>query len=510
MDSSNKRIAKNTAFLYVRMIMTMGITLFTSRIILQALGVSDYGLYNAVGSIVIMFSIVNSMLSSGTSRFLTYELGCGNFEKLKKTFGASFAMHTAMALLVFIVAETMGLWFLNEKMVIPENRYEAANWLYQFSIASCMLSLTQIPYNASIIAHERMGVYAWVGISEAVFKLSIVFILLYVPLSDNLIAYGALIMAWSIGIQIFLRWYCHRNFEEARLTIVKDKQIYKKMLSFSLWDTIGAFCATGNSQGANILMNLFFGVTVNAARGIAYQVENAVTQFSNNFMTAVKPQITKLYAQQKYNDFFKLIFESARFSYFLLFMVSLPLCLEIDYILSIWLVEVPAYTGMFIQYITVTKLIRSLNTPIMYGVHATGNIKWMNILSGGQSLLLTLPVTYLLYKVGFPPQSLFWVLILTSILGNVFEDISLKKNLNYSLLSLFKQVYLKSIILSLVASLPPFLIVFFIDSSFYRLLLTVFVSIISVAIVVFYFGITRQMRLQIINYCQNKLTFHGK
>ena len=295
MESSNKRIAKNTVFLYFRMILVMGVTLFTSRIVLQALGVEDYGLYNAVGSIVVMFSIINNMLSSGTSRFLTFELGIGDKEKLKKTFGASFAMHSAMAILILMLAETVGLWFLNEKMVIPADRYVAANWLYQFSIVTCILSLTQIPYNATIIAHERMGVYAWVGVVEVTYKLAIVYFLLYVPVPDKLIFYGALYMLWNVSVQVFYRFYCHKNFEEASITIVKDKSLYKKMLSFSLWDTIGAFCATGNSQGANILMNIFFGVTVNAARGVSYQVENAVTQFSNNFMTAVKPQITKTF-----------------------------------------------------------------------------------------------------------------------------------------------------------------------------------------------------------------------
>ena len=505
MESSNKRIAKNTVFLYLRMILVMGVTLFTSRIVLQALGVEDYGLYNAVGSIVVMFAIINNMLSSGTSRFLTFELGRGDKEKLKKTFGASFAMHSAMAILILLLAETVGLWFLNEKMVIPADRYVAANWLYQFSIVTCMLSLTQIPYNATIIAHERMGVYAWVGVVEVTYKLAIVYFLLYAPVPDKLILYGALYMLWNVGVQVFYRFYCHKNFEEASITIVKDKSLYKKMLSFSLWDTIGAFCATGNSQGANILINLFFGVTVNAARGVSYQVENAVTQFSNNFMTAVKPQITKLFAQERYEEFFKLIFDSAKFSYFLLFIIELPIFLEIDYILSIWLVEVPPYTAMFIRYISITRLIRALNTPVMYGVHATGNIKWMNLLSGGQSVLLTLPVTYILYKMGLPPQSLFWVIILTCFLGNFFEDICLKKNLDFSILKFSKEVYLKSAMLSLLASIPAVGIVLLLDPSFLRLIITTIVSVASVIIVVFYLGISQEMREKVIYVVKGKI-----
>lgn len=501
-SDNNKRIAKNTVFLYIRMILMMGINLFSSRIVLQVLGVSDYGLYNAVGSIVMMFSMINGMLSSGTSRFITFELGRGNFEKLKNTFGASFILHVCIALIVLVLAETVGLWFLNEKMVIPEGRFETASWLYQFSVVTCMLSLTQVPYSATIIAHERMGVYAWVGVSEATFKLAIVYMLLYVPMFDKLIVYGALLMGWNVALQMFYRCYCYRNFEEARITLVCDKKLYKMILSFSLWDTIGAFCATGNSQGANILMNLFFGVTVNAARGIAYQVENVVTQFSNNFMTAVKPQITKLYAQEKYDEFFHLIFESAKFSFFLLFMVTLPLFLEIDYVLSLWLVEVPEYTGLFIRYIAISRLIRALNTPIMHGVHATGNIKWMNILSGGQSVLLTLPGTYVLYKLGFPPEAVFWVMILTSILGDLFEDISLKKNIDFSFLAFSKQVYLKSIAIALIASVPAMLVVHLIEPSFLRLVLTTFVSISSLGCFVYRFGLSTEMRLKVV--CQIK------
>ncbi len=505
MQEENKRIAKNTAFLYLRMILMMGINLFSSRIILQALGVSDYGLYNAVGSIVMMFSIINNMLSSGTSRFLTFELGRKNYEELKKTFGASFILHSCVALIVLILAESIGLWIVNEIMIIPEGRLAAANWLFQFSVVTCMLSLTQVPYSATIISHERMGIYAWVGICEAVFKLAILYILLYVPLFDNLIVYGALLMGWNVMLQLFYRWYCHKNFEEARITMVRDKKLYKRILTFSLWDTLGAFCVTGNSQGANILINLFFGVTVNAARGIAYQVENVVTQFSNNFMTAVKPQITKLFAQGLYDDYFKLIFESAKFSYYLLFIVTLPLFLEIDYLLSIWLVEVPKYTSIFIRYIAISRLIKALNTPVIYGVHATGNVKMMNILAGGQSVLLTLPVTYILYKLGFPAESVFWVIILTCILGNIFEDISLKKNIGFNITEFVKNVYLKSVFISLIASIPAILVVMLLESSFLRLVMTTLVSLISVGFFVFSLGLSTEMKRKLFYAVKSKL-----
>lgn len=267
--SQNTTIAKNTVYLYFRSLLMMAIGLYTSRVVLQALGVSDFGLYNAIGSIVAMFAIINGVLSSGTSRFLTFELGRNDFEKLKKTFGAAFFMHVGMALFLFVLMETVGLWFVNSKMNIPAGREFAANVVYQLSIITCMLTLTQVPYSALIIAHEKMSIYAYVGIAEATFKLALIVALLYVPFGDNLIAYAIILALWSIGLQIFYRFYCYKRFPESHLSLVRDKSIYKDLLTFSFWDVIGAFSANGNSQGVNILINLFFGVTVNAARAVA-------------------------------------------------------------------------------------------------------------------------------------------------------------------------------------------------------------------------------------------------
>ena len=260
-DTSNKTIAKNTIFLYFRSFLMMAISLFSSRVILQALGVEDYGLYGAIGSIVAMFTMINGVLAAGTSRFLTFELGKGDMERLRKTFSASFAMHVALAVILFLLLETVGLWFVNNKMNIPEGREYAANIVYQFSIITSMLTLTQVPYSASIISHEKMSVYAYVGIAEATFKLGLIFVLLYIPFSDNLIAYAIIIAVWSIGLQFWYRFYCRKRFEECNLTIVRDKSIYKGMLSYSLWDFVGQFCSQGINQGLNLLINIFFGVT---------------------------------------------------------------------------------------------------------------------------------------------------------------------------------------------------------------------------------------------------------
>ena len=321
-EGTNRAIAKNTIILYIRSFVMMAIGIFTSRVILQALGVSDFGLYGAIGSMVAMFTIINGVLAAGSSRFLTFELGRKDPIKLQKTFSASFAMHCAMALVLLILFETIGLWLVNAKLNIPEGREFAANVVYQISILTCLMGLTQVPYGAVIIAHERFDIFAYVGIGEALFKLFLPLCLVYGSFGDNLVAYAIICAVWTIGLQIFYRVYCYRLYPETRLSICRDRSIYKNMLSYSIWDLVGQFCATGNGQGLNILINIFFGVNFNASRSVAYTVEDKITQFNGNFMTSVVPQITKSYARGDYKRFFELITESGRASVFLLYLLS--------------------------------------------------------------------------------------------------------------------------------------------------------------------------------------------
>ena len=501
----NKRIAKNTIFLYFRSFLMMAIGIYSSRVILQALGVDDYGLYGAIGSIVAMFTIINGVLSVGTSRFLTFELGRNDFEKLRKTFSASLVMHTAMALILFVLLETIGLWFVNSRMNIPAGREFAANVVYQLSIISCMLSLTQVPYTACIIAHEKMDVYAYVGIVEVTFKLFLVILLLYVPFADNLIAYAIILAIWSIGLQIWYRYYCYRRFSESHLMIVKDKTIYKSMLSYSLWDFVGQFCGTGNSQGLNILINMFFGVTVNAARTIAFQVENAITQFSNNFMTSVNPQIVKNYACGNMDRFFQLIYEAGRYSYYLLFMVSLPIFLEADYILQLWLVEVPEYTSLFLRFIIAITLVRVIARPLINGVHATGNVKVLNLTSGVYSAGTFLPAVYVFFKLGFP---VWWCFIIQSFNASIctmLEIRALYKQVPFDVKDYLKKVYVWPISVSLIACVPSSLIVYNVESSFVRLCITIIIGIVSTLFCVYYLGIDKKTRNKVLNVVNSKI-----
>lgn len=502
--SENTRIAKNTLFLYFRSLLMMVINLYASRVILQALGISDYGLYGAVGSMVSMFTIVNGVLASGTSRFLTFELGQNNQERLRKTFSASFAMHLGMASILFLLLESVGLWFVNCKMAIPVGRENAANVVFQLSVLSCMFSLTQVPYSASIIAHERMGVYAYVGLAEATFKLLLVMCLLYIPFTDNLIAYAAILTVWSVALQVFYRFYCRKRFSECNLMICRDKVIYKGMLSYSLWDLVGQFCGTGNMQGLNILFNLFFGVTVNAARAVAYQVENVITQFSGNFMTAINPQIVKSYAKKDYKRFFQLIYESGKYSFFLLFLISLPLFLETEYILSLWLVEVPAYTVFFMRCVMAITLYRVAARPLINGVHATGNVKILNLTSGVYSAGTFLPVIYLFYSMGFPVWTCFAVQAFNATVCTFLEIRALYINIKFDILDYLKKVYLHSFIVMSMASVIPLLLVSSLNQGVARLVIVVLSCIGSTVFCVYAVGLNSSERQKLHVFVNNQ------
>lgn len=502
---TNKTIAKNTIFLYIRSFLMMAIGLFSSRVILQALGVEDFGLYGAIGSIVAMFTMINGVLSAGTSRFLTFELGKGDMERVRKTFSASFTMHACLAMILFVLLETIGLWFVNNKLNIPEGREFAANVVYQLSIVTCMLSLTQVPYGACIIAHEKMSIYAYVGIAEVTFKLALIFALLYIPFADNLIAYAIIVASWGIGLQIWYRFYCRKRFPESNLMIVREKSIYKGMLSYSLWDFVGQFCATGNGQGLNILLNLFFGVTVNAGRAVAYQIEGAVTQFSSNFMTAVTPQITKSYAQNNIPRFLQLIKYSSRFSFYLLFLISLPIFVEAEYILSVWLVKVPETASYFLRFIMYYTLFRVPTVSVVKGVHATGNIKYLNLTSGLYSATTFLSAIYICYRLGAPFWACFIVQGFNGFLLTYFELKSLKRNTQFNISEFIKEVYLIPWCIVIAVCIIPLLITTWMTPGFVRLCLNTLISIFSIIFGVYNFGLTSSERLFVKSVIKTKI-----
>lgn len=451
MDTTNKRIAKNTAFLYIRMLLMMGVALYTSRVVLEVLGASDFGLYNVVGGVVTMLSFINSSMGSGTSRFITFELGRGDKDRLSVVFNVALACHLIIALFMFLIAESIGTWFVNTQLVFDQERSFAVNIVYQASIITMFFQVTQIPYSADIIAHEQMSVYAYVSILEVTLRLMAILFLKFVPTSDGLITYAILIMLVQIIIIIIYRVYCRIHYEESKWRLVKDKKAYKEIFSFSGWDMIGGLCLVMQGQGLNILLNIYFGPVVNAARAISYQVQGAFSQFTQNFMTALNPPIVKGYAREDKKEMVKLINYGALFSYYLLLLLVLPVMFKMPFVLGIWLNEYPDNTVTFTIVVLVSMMIRALARPIVMAVHATGNIKYLNLICGIIGLF-ALPVSWICLFLGMNALSVFWVLFGFSILGNVTEIYILKCNLpEFSIMQHLIRVYFRSAIVTIIS-----------------------------------------------------------
>lgn len=502
--SDNKRIARNTMFLYFRMMLVMLVNLYTSRIVLQYLGIEDYGIYNVVGGIVTMFTFLNGSLGTATSRYITFELGRKNLTRLNQVFNVAFIIHLCIALLIIILSETIGLWFFYEKMTIPENRFNAALWVYQISILTCFFSLTQVPYNATIIAHENMKIYAWVGIGEVIGKLIIVYLLLISPI-DKLVFYALLLCLLQVSIMWFYRVYCNKKFKESKLKIYRNKALYREMFGYAGSDLIGNMSVLAQGQGLNILLNMFFGPVVNAARGIAYQVQGAVTQFSNNFMTAVKPQIIKLYAEGKVNDMMELVQKSSCFSFYLMWIITFPIFLESDYILTLWLGKYPEHTVSFLRLILVLCLIQTLKTPRTTVFHATGHIKLTNIIVG-TILCAAFPLAYILLKLGYSPESVFWASNLTMIISEFAGIIILKRYINFSARKYLKEVHIKCLIVAVVSFIVPALTYrHFMEQSFVRLLFTLLLTTLFSLMTIWLIGIDKGDKNKLSSIIKKKL-----
>ena len=413
MDSNNKRIAKNTAFLYFRMLFLMVISLFTSRVLLHALGEDDFGINNVVGGFVVMFAFVNRSMSGVTQRFLTYELGKGDKEKLNKVFNTTLLIHLSIAALIIIFAETIGLWFLYNKMVIPPERFSAALWVFHLSVLMIAISVSYVPYNALIISHERMSVFAWISIIEGIFKITIAFCI-YLTNGDKLIFYSTLLLITHLIIVLFYIKYSQSNFSESKLNFRFHRPIVKEILGFFGWNFYGTFGSVIVNQGVNVLLNMFFGVIVNAARGIAVQVESAVLAFVENVQTAINPQITKKYATHELTQMHRLVFFNCKVSFFVMFVLSLPIWLETDIILHLWLGKYPDYSVSFLRLLLLAILIDVLGKPFVTSINATGKVKFFYQMTG-TILLLVLPVTFLVMKLTQNPNSAFVCMIVMQI-----------------------------------------------------------------------------------------------
>ena len=413
-SASNKRIAQNTLFLYFRSIFLILITLYTSRVILQSLGVRDFGIYNVVGGVVAMFSMLSGSMQTATQRFLTFALGKNDFTNLKKVFMTSISIHIALGAILVVLLEVVGTWFLYNKMNIPAERVDIAFWVLQFSIATLFVNVISVPYNAAIIAHEKMATFAYISILDGLLKLGIAFAIVYTPY-DRLIMYALLMFGLSLLNRILYTMYSHRHFEETQhVKLGIEKGLFQEMFSFAGWNLFGSGSKLLRNQGVDILLNMFFGVTVNAAKGLSNQVHHAVYQFITNFQTAVNPQLTMSVAQTDYKRTHTLIIQGSRFSFYLMCLMSIPLIIVTPQVLSIWLTEVPEYTVEFVRWTLVYLLWDTLSRFLINAILAYGKIKTYQIVAGGTKFLV-LPVAYIWLKLGGSPMVGIWANIILEI-----------------------------------------------------------------------------------------------
>lgn len=474
------------------MLITMVVGLFTSRVVLQALGVEDYGIYAVVGGIVSMFTFLNGGMVSATQRYITFELGKGDEQQLSKVFSTSIQIHALISLIVFILSETVGLWFLYEKLVIPDNRLNAAFWVYQFSIIACVVSVMSVPYNAVIIAHEKMSAFAYISLLQVVLKLLIVYSL-YISKWDKLIVYALLLLI----VELFIRWvyarYCRKHFLESHYKHRIDKKLFKEMFAFAGWSFWGNFAAMLYTQGLNMMLNVFFGPIVNAARGIAIQVQGVIISFAGNFQTALNPQITKNYASGELAQMHNLMFRSARFSFFLLFFLALPVLLETEYILELWLKNYPRETIVFMRWIIGVSLIYTIANPCVVANQATGKVKVYQAVVGG-ILLLILPISYIALKLGAPAYSVFVVHFCVECIAQFSRMYMLRKLINLPMSAYFKNIYLPISIVALISIILPIYVQSALSEGFLRLVYVGLTCVLSVGVTIFAVGLTKGER----------------
>ena len=495
-SSSNKRIAKNTLLLYARMLLLLVVSLYTSRIVLATLGVEDYGLYNVVGGIVTMFTFISKAMGNSTSRFITFALGKGDKIELNKVVGVSFFIHWVLAGVILLLAETIGLWFLYNKMVIPEARMTAAFWVYQFSVVSCMVSIISVPFNSMIIAHEKMKAFAFISIIDAVLKLLIVY-LIQMSSFDKLIFYAALLLGVMILDRLIYQVYCYRHFEEARHIKFHKTGLVKQMTSFAVWSLVGNLSYVCYTQGLNILLNMFFGPAVNAARGIAVQIEGVINGFVTNFQTAINPQITKSYAADEKGRVRELLFLSSKFSFYLLLLLCLPVFLEAPAILGLWLVEVPDHTVKFIRLLFLIMLAQSLHNPVSMIKSATGRIRTYQLIIGG-ILLLIVPISYVALKVGYPSETVFVVHLTVQLVAQTLAVLMTKNDIDLSFRIYLKDVILKVLLVTLMAGIIPVVLYLYLPDTLLNMVIVIAVSLLSVSTSVLFAGMNKQERLFLI------------
>jgi len=505
---NNKRIAKNTFMLYVRMGLVMLISLYTARVVLSVLGEEDYGIYNVVGGVVVMFSFLSRTLASASQRFFAFELGRGDYDKLNKIFNINLVLFAIVIGIVILLAETIGLWFLHAKMTIPNERMYAADWIYQFAVLSFCTNLIAIPYQATIIARERMNFYAIVGIVEAFLNLAFVLLLKFMNWSvDVLIVYGALMLVVHIITNGSYVVVARHRFEETKWKFYWEKRQVKEIISYSGWNLFGAVAGIIRSQGINILINVFFNPAINAARGLSYQVNNALNQFASNFYTAVKPQVTKYYAQGDRSATMSLVFSSSKFSFYLLLFLAVPVIVFSHEILDVWLVDIPDYTELFMVLVVIIGLIDAISNPLMTLAQATGKVKLYQAVVGS-IIIMNLPLSWLFLHFGYPAEYTMYVAILVAITALVSRMFILKKIDDFPVGRFLNNVLLKLLLTSLCALSLTWIIkryIFCDSSNLWNLLGCICLSVLVTILAIVFIGFNARERNAIKGIVMSKL-----
>ena len=455
--SNNRRIAKNTLFLYGRMLLSMIISLFTARVVLNTLGASDFGLYNVVGGVIAVFGVLKALISTGTQRFLTFEMGKGSgVERLTSVFTTSLSAFLLIGGCIFILGETIGLWFVNTYLNIPDGREFAANIVYQVSIIAMFVSVIQLPYSAAIMSHERMDVYGYVGIGEPLLRLGLILLLPILPF-DKLITYAVMVLILSGTVTMVYVGVCRSLFAECKFRLKIDQPLFKSMIGFTMWNMLETISNMLNGQGLDFLINIFFGTTINASRAVASHVNNAVHGFASNFLVAMFPQITKTYAANDFDECYKLILRGSKFAFFILAMLIIPLLMNMDYIMALWLGNPPEDASLFCQLILIAMVLRMLSEPLYTGIQATGQVKdyqiWTSIIT-----LLNIPLCFVLYKIGLPVYVAFIVSIIMSLVLLVCRAFFLCKLTTFPVVRYIKSIIVDCMGVSLLAFTPLYFV----------------------------------------------------
>jgi len=482
----------------------MLVSLFTVRIVLDVLGIIDYGIFNVVGGIVMMLGFLGGTMAGASQRFLAFEIGRNDKVRLKKTFSVTLTIYVFIAFLVIIIAETFGLWFVNHKMVIPPDRIEAARWVYHFAVFSFVMTIITIPYQSVIIAREKMNIYALIGILEVAAKLLIVYLLVLISF-DKLKLYSMLVFITTTIITLIYRTYCKKNFEEATFKLSKDWSIFREISTYAGWNMIGSIANIFRTNGVNILLNLFYGPIVNAAQGIAFQITAAINNLILNFYMAVKPQITKTYASGNNIYFIKLVFQSSKFSFFLLLLLTMPLIIETHFILDLWLMEIPPYVILFTRLMIIGLLIETINNQLISALQASGKIKHYQI-TISLMLLLIIPISYLLFKFKAPPESTFYVSIGIVLLYFYPQIFIVKKVIQFSVKLYFNQVIIPIIIVTIISYVLPFIIHLNMEYGILRFFVVSFSGLIFSLFSIYFLGISKGEKTMVKSWVNRKIS----